>query len=219
MSEECSQAEAHLRAGVGVTEPGICQCAEDAPEPARSFGKGSQAAVNFVYSIFSLCFRVDCWLWPRHGRDITTVEVLPWVQRKYYTEMQEIFDEAAEELRRLTLSKSEFRQSQIKQIQLALDCIASTQEKAEVMQRWARSEALNGKDEGDICREVAARTLIELCLEYRAFALCVRARLRLWRIAMALLPFVCAPSIARLQTTTPYPAVNLSRGRRRNADI
>jgi hypothetical protein len=214
MSEECSQTEAHLRAGVGLTEPGICQCAEDVHEAARSFGKGSQAFVNFVYSLFSLCFRVDCWLWPRHGRDITTVEVLPWVQRKYYTEMQEIFDKAAEELRRLTLSKAEFRLSQIKQIQLALDCIASTQEKAEVMQRWARSEALNGREERDTCREVAALTLIELCLEYRAFSFCVRARLQLWWIAMALLPFICVPSIARLQTTTPYPAVNLSRGRK-----
>jgi hypothetical protein len=214
MSEEFSQAEAHLRAGVGVTEPGLCQCAEDAPESARSFGKGSQACVNFVYSFFSLYFRVDCRLWPRHGRDITTAEVLPYIQRRYYDDVQAVFDVGAEELRRLTLSKAEFRQSQIKQIGLALACIASTQEKAEVMQRWARSEALNGKDEDDLCREVAARTLIELCLEYRAFALCVRTRLQLWRIAMALLPFVCVPSIARLQTTTPYPTVNLSRGRR-----
>ncbi|HET6843534.1 MAG TPA: hypothetical protein VFK06_17915 [Candidatus Angelobacter sp.] len=212
MSKECVQT--HLRAGVGLTEPGICQCAEDASESVRCFGKGSQAFVNLVYSFFSLCFRVDCWLWPRHGRDITTAEVLPYIQRRYYDDVQMVFDEGAEELRRLTLSKAEFRRSQVKQIELALDCIANTQEKAEVMQRWARSEALNGKDEGDICREVAARTLIELCLEYRAFALCVRARLQLWRIAMALLPCVCVPSIARLQTTTPYPAVNLSRGRR-----
>jgi hypothetical protein len=206
--------QTQLRAGVGLTEPGLCQCAEDATEPERPFGKGSQACVNFVYSFLSLCFRVDCWLWPRHGRDIPTVEVLPWIQRRYYAEMQEIFDEDAEKLRRITLSKAEFRRSQIKQIQLAFDCIASTQEKAGVMQRWARSEALNGRDEGDICREVAARTLIEFCLEYRAFAWCVRTRLQLWRISMALLPFVCVPSIARLQTTTPYPAVNLSRGRR-----
>jgi hypothetical protein len=213
MSEECSQAEAHLRAGVG-TEPGICQCVENVGESARSFGKGSQAFVNSVYSFFSLCFRVDCWLWPRHGRDITTVEVLPWIQRKYYAEMQEIFDEPAEELRRLTLSKAEFRLSQIKQIDLALDCIASTQEKAGVMQRWARSEVLNGKDAQDAGREIAARTLTELCLEYRAFAFCVRTRLQLWRISMALLPFVCVPSIARLQTTTPYPASRAVQGRR-----
>jgi hypothetical protein len=214
MSEECSQTEAHLRAGVGLTEPGICPCAEDATEPERPFGKGSQSCVNFVYSFLSLCFRLDCWLWPRHGRDIPTVEVLPWIQRRYYAEMQEIFDEEAEELRRLTLSKTDFRQSQKKQIQLALDCIASTQEKTEVMQRWARSEALKCRDEGDICREVAARTLIEFCLEYRAFAWCVRTRLQLWRISMALLPFVCVPSIARLQTTTPYPAANSLERRR-----
>jgi hypothetical protein len=206
--------QTQLRAGIGLTEPGIRQCVEDTPESARYFGKGSQAVVNFVYSFLSLCFRVDCWLWPRHGRDIPTVEVLPWIQRRYYAEMQEIFDEDAEKLRRITLSKAEFRRSQIKQIQLAFDCIASTQEKAGVMQRWARSEALNGRDEGDICREVAARTLIEFCLEYRAFAWCVRTRLQLWRISMALLPFVCVPSIARLQTTTPYPAGNGSERRR-----
>ena len=206
MPEECSQA--HPRAGVGLTEPGVCRCAGDVPQTARSAGQGSQAFVNLVYSIFSVCFRVDCWLWPRHGRDITTVEVLPWIQRRYYTDMQEIFDEQAEEQRRLTLSKAEFRRSQIKQLGLALDCIASTQEKAGVMQRWARSEVLNGQDAKDTGREMAARTLIELCLEYRAFAWCVRTRLQLWRISMALLPFVCVPSIARLQTTTPYPAAN-----------
>jgi hypothetical protein len=129
VSEECSQT--HLRAGTGLTEPGVCQCAGDAPESARSFGKGSQTFVNFVYSFFSLCFQVDCRLWPRHGRDITTVEVLPWIQRRYYTDMQEIFDEDAEELRRLTLSKSEFRRSQRKQIGLALDCIASRRRRPE----------------------------------------------------------------------------------------
>jgi hypothetical protein len=214
MAKECSQT--HLRAGVGLTEPGICQCAEDAREAARSFGKGSQAVVNCMYSVFSLGFRADCWLWPRHGRDITTVEVLPWIQRRYYAEMQEIFDEQAEELRRLALSKAEFRRSQMKQIGLALACIASTQEKAEVMQRWARSEVLNSREAGDTCREAAARTLIELCLEYRAFAFCVRARLRLrlWQTAMALVPSVCIPSVARLQTTTPYPAGKSSEGRR-----
>jgi hypothetical protein len=212
MSKECSQT--HLRAGVGLTEPGICQCADDATEPERSFGKRSQACVNFVYSFFSLCFRVDCWLWPRHGRDITTAEVMPYIHRRYYDDVQMVFDQGAEDLRRLTLSKAEFRRSQIKQIELALDCIASTQEKAEVMQRWARSEALKCREEGDICREVSARTLIEFCLEYRAFAFCVRARLRLWQTAMALLPFVCVPSIARLQTTTPYPAGNSSERRR-----
>jgi len=212
VSEECSQT--HLRTGTGLTEPGVCQCTGDVPESARSFGKGSQTFVNFVYSFFSLCFQVDCRLWPRHGRDITTVEVLPWIQRRYYAEMQEIFDEDAEELRRLTLSKSEFRRSQRKQIGLALDCIASTQEKAGVMQRWARSEVLNGKDAKDAGREMAARTLTELCLEYRAFAFCVCARLQLWRISMALLPFVCVPSIARLQTTTPYPAANSPERRR-----
>jgi hypothetical protein len=33
-------------------------------------------------------------------------------------------------------------------------------------------------------------------------------------MSMALLPFVCVPSIARLQTTTPYPAANSPERRR-----
>jgi hypothetical protein len=143
-----------------------------------------------------------------HFPDRVFSDVIPYLRPHHTAELEDLLDPIKEENLLLALGHRRFRKEQLKRLHLAHECIAQRAHNARVFQEWGDTEhECATKNLNSEARE-RAKTLVDVCLHYRANAVVIQGTLYMWYLRMAILPFLRLPRVSNLRRPRSFDLMN-----------
>lgn len=109
-----------------------------------------------------------------------------------------LLDPVAEHYLRLNMSKEQFRKEQRHRLRLAFEYIGRLAHNGVIVAEWGQFELKRNRRTPLVEEQETCLDLVSAGLQVRICGLVLRARIKLWLICMALLPFLSPPSIEKL---------------------
>ena len=109
-----------------------------------------------------------------------------------------LLDPLPERYLRLNMTKQQFRQEQRHRLRLALEYIGRLAHNGLIVSEWGQYELKRNCRDRLIEEQETCLKLMSAALQVRMCGFVLRARIKLWLISMAMLPFLPAPSVEKL---------------------
>ena len=109
-----------------------------------------------------------------------------------------LLDPATEHYLRLNMSKEQFRKEQRHRLRLALEYIGRLAHNGLIVAEWGQYELKRNRRNPLVEEQETCLDLVSASLQVRMCGFVLRARIKLWLIGMALLPFLAPPSVEKL---------------------
>jgi hypothetical protein len=109
-----------------------------------------------------------------------------------------LLDPVPERYLRLNMSKEQFRQEQRHRLRLAFEYIGRLAHNGVIVAEWGQFELKRNRRTLPVEEQETCLELVSAGLQVRMCGFVLRARIKLWLVRMALLPFLAPPSVEKL---------------------
>jgi hypothetical protein len=113
-------------------------------------------------------------------------------------EVGHLLDPVPEHYLRLNMSKEQFRKEQRHRLRLAFEYIGRLAHNGLIVAEWGQYEIKRNRRTPLVEQQETCLDLVSAALQVRMCGFVLRARIKLWLIGMALLPFLGPPSVEKL---------------------